>query len=83
MPGQLPETRQCAHQNTRDGRLWWRWERIPPPKPRRDQDALREAAGPTPPGAGLQPAGFAGLQVRIGVLNGYTTLGIPVTEAAG
>ena len=32
-------------------------ERIPPPEPRRNEDALREAAGPAPHGTGLRPAG--------------------------
>ena len=32
-------------------------ERIPPPKPRRDEDALREAAGAEPHGARLRPPG--------------------------
>src|SRR5690606_25389166 len=32
-------------------------ERISPPKPRRDEDALREAAGPAAHGSGLRPSG--------------------------
>lgn len=32
-------------------------ERIPPPKPRRDEDALREAAGAEPHGTRLRPSG--------------------------
>ncbi len=32
-------------------------ERIPPPEPRRNQDALRETAGSAPHGAGLRPSG--------------------------
>jgi hypothetical protein len=32
-------------------------ERIPPSKPRRDQDALRETDGPEPHGEGLRSAG--------------------------
>ena len=57
-------------------------ERIPPPKPRRDQDVLREAAGAKPQARDFDRQ-VAELQVRIVVLNGYTALGIPVTEAVG
>src|SRR5690606_10178677 len=32
-------------------------ERIPPPKPRRNEDALCETAGAAPHGAGLRPTG--------------------------
>ncbi len=32
-------------------------ERIPPPKPRRDEEALRETAGPATHGTGLRPPG--------------------------
>ena len=70
-------------------------ERTPPPEPRRDQDALREADGPKPHGKGLQPpigdiafampcravGRFAEIQIRVAVLNRYTALGIPVTQA--
>ena len=64
-------------------------ERISPPKPRRDKDGLckpkvREAKLL---GQRLMARDFdrqvAELQVRIAVLNGYTTLGIPVTETVG
>jgi len=57
-------------------------ERIPPPKPRRNEDALCETAGAAPHGTDFDRQ-VAELQVRIAVLNGYTALGIPVTEAAG
>src|SRR5690606_19335960 len=57
-------------------------ERISPPKPHRNKDALCETAGQR-----LMARDFdrqaAELQVRIAVLNGYTALGIPVTEAVG
>ena len=55
-------------------------EQIPPPKPRLDEDALSKTAGTAPHSTGLRPP-TRGLQVRIAVLNGYTALGIPVTEA--
>lgn len=32
-------------------------ERVPPPEPRRDKDALRETAGPAAHGTGLRPSG--------------------------
>jgi hypothetical protein len=32
-------------------------ERIPPPEPRRDKDALRQIAGSAPHGPGLRPSG--------------------------
>ena len=59
-------------------------ERIPPPKPRRNEDALLCVKLL---GQRLMARDFdrqvAELQVRIAVLNGYTALGIPVTEARG
>lgn len=64
-------------------------ERIPPPKPRRDENALREPKVREAKllGQRLKARDFdrqvAELQLRIAVLNGHTALGIPVTEAAG
>jgi hypothetical protein len=64
-------------------------ERILPPEPCRDEDALREPKVRKAKllGQRLMARDFdrqvAELQVRIAVLNGYTALGIPVTEAAG
>ena len=64
-------------------------ERIPPPKSRRNEDALREPKVREAKlmGQRLMARDFdrqvAELQVRIAVLNGYTALGIPVTEAVG
>ena len=71
-------------------------ERVPPPEPRRDKDALREPKVREAKllGQRLMARDFdrqvaelqvriAVLQVRIAVLNGYTALGIPVTEAVG
>ena len=64
-------------------------ERIPPPEPRRDQDALykpkvREAKLL---GQRLMARDFdrqvAEIHVRIAVLNGYTALGTPFTEPVG
>ena len=61
-------------------------ERIPPSKPRRDKDALQEDALQKDCWPAAMARDFdhqvAELKVRIAVLNGYTTLGIPVTEAA-
>lgn len=55
---------------------------IPPPKPRRSEDAMCEAAGPL-----IMARGFdrqvAEFQARVVVLNGFTVLGIPVTKVAG
>jgi hypothetical protein len=57
-------------------------ERIPPPKPRRNEDALCEAAR-----AALMARDFdrqvAEFQVRVAVLNGFTALGITVTKVVG
>ena len=64
-------------------------ERIPPPKPRRNEDALYEPKVREAKllGQRLMARDFdrqvAELQVRIAVLNRYTALGIPVTEAVG
>ena len=64
-------------------------ERIPPPKPRRYKDALCEPKVRDAKllGQRLMARDFdrhvAELQVRIAVLNGYTALGIPVTESVG
>ena len=49
-------TRPCGFEILRPGHLAT-MERIPPPKPRRNQDALCQAAGPAPHGAGLRPSG--------------------------
>lgn len=57
-------------------------EWIPPPEPRRDEDALCQTAGPAAHGRDFDRQ-VAELQVRIAVLNGYTALGIPVTETVG
>ena len=64
-------------------------ERIPPKKPHRDKDALCEPKVREAKllGQRLMARDFdrqvAELQVRIAVLNRYTALGIPVTEAVG
>lgn len=70
-------------------------ERIPPQKPRRDEGALREAAGSVPSshtfcecvaGRGMArdfDRQVAELQIRAAVLNRYTALGIPVSEPVG
>ena len=64
-------------------------ERIPPPEPRRDEDALyeRKVREAKLLGQRLMARDFdrqvAELKVRIAVLNGCTALGIPVTKAAG
>ena len=64
-------------------------ERVPPPEPRRDKDALREPKVREAKllGQRLMARDFdrqvEELQVRIAVLNGYTALGIPVTEPVG
>jgi hypothetical protein len=64
-------------------------ERIPPPEPRREQDALREPKVREAKlmGQRLMARDFgrhvAATQVRIAVLNGYIALGIPVTQAVG
>ena len=64
-------------------------ERISPPEPRRDDDALLEPNVREEKllGQRLMARDFdrkaAELQVRIAVLNSYTAPGIPVAEAAG
>jgi hypothetical protein len=64
-------------------------EWIPPPKPRRDEGALREPKDRAAKllGQRLMARDFdrqvAELQVLIAVLNGCTALDIPVTEAVG
>ncbi len=64
-------------------------ERLPPPKPCRDENArcepkVREAKLL---GQRLMARDFdrqvAEFQVRVAVLNGFTALGIPVTKVAG
>lgn len=57
-------------------------ERIPTSKLRQNEDALCETAGAAPLARDFYRE-VAELQVRIAVLNGYTALGIPITEAAG
>ena len=58
-------------------------ERIPPPKPRGDQNATSVKLL----GQRLMARDFdrqvAEFQVRVAVLNGYTALGIPVTKVVG
>jgi hypothetical protein len=58
-------------------------ERVSPPKPRRDQNATYVKLL----GQRLSARDFdrqvAEFQVRVAVLNGFTALGIPVTEAVG
>jgi hypothetical protein len=58
-------------------------EWIPSKKPRRDTDALHEAAGSAPHAVRDFNRQVAELQVRIAILNGYTALGVPVTKAVG
>ena len=64
-------------------------ERVSPPKPRKDQDALREPKVREAKllGQRLMARDFdrqvAEFQVRVAVLNGFTALGIPVTKVAG
>ena len=64
-------------------------ERIPPSKPRRNQDALREPKVRVAKllGQRLMARDFdrqvAEFQIRVAVLNGFTTLGIPVTKVTG
>lgn len=63
--------------------------RAPPPKPRRNQDAFGEPKLRTAklPGQHLAAQDIdgqvAGLQVRAAVLNGFTALGIHVTDVVG
>ena len=64
-------------------------ERIPPPKPRRNKDALCEPKVRVAKllGQRLMARDFdrqlAEFQVRVAVLNGFTALGIPVTKLVG
>ena len=64
-------------------------ERIPPPKPRRNKDALCEPKVRVAKllGQRLMARDFdrqvAEFQIRVAVLNGFTTLGIPVTKVTG
>ena len=64
-------------------------ERIPPPKPRRNQNALCEPKVREAKllGQRLMARDFdrqvAEFQVRVAVLNGLTALGIPVTKVVG
>ena len=58
-------------------------ERIPPPKPRRNENATSVKLL----GQRLMARDFdrqvAEFQVRVAVLNGFTALGIPATQAMG
>ena len=58
-------------------------ERIPPPKPRRNENATSVKLL----GQRLMARDFdrqvAEFQVRVAVLNGFTALGIPATQAIG
>ena len=62
-------------------------ERLPSSKPRRNENTLRESKVRKAKllGQGLAARDFdrqvAEFQVRVAVLNGFTALGIPVTEA--
>jgi hypothetical protein len=64
-------------------------ERLSPPKPRRNQDALREPKVREAKllGQRLSARDFdhqaAEFQVRVAVLNGFTALGIPVAKVVG
>ncbi len=64
-------------------------ERLSPPEPHRNQDALREPKVREAKLLGQRLAArdfdrqVAEFQVRVAVLNGFTALGIPVTEAVG
>jgi len=71
-------------------------ERLPPPKPRRNKTS-RDHAAHNPVGQRMHCVKLLGqrlmardvdrqvaeVQVRIAVMNGYTAIGIPVTEAVG
>ena len=58
-------------------------ERLPPPEPRRNENATSVKLL----GQRLMARDFdsqvAEFQVRVAVLNGFTALGIPVTKAVG
>jgi len=64
-------------------------ERLSPPKPRRDKDALHEPKVREAKllGQHLMARDFdrqvAEFQIRVAVLNGFTALGTPITEVAG
>ena len=64
-------------------------ERITPPEPRRDKDALRAPKVREAKRLGQRLMArdsdrqVAELQIRIAVLNGYAALGIPAIEPVG
>ena len=58
-------------------------ERVSPPKPRRDQDATSVKLLGQRLSAREFDRQVAEFQIRVAVLNGFTALGIPVTEAVG
>jgi hypothetical protein len=64
-------------------------ERLPPQKPRRNQDALCEPKVREAKllGQRLSARDFdrqvAEFQIRVAVLNGFTALGTPITETMG
>jgi len=55
-PGQPRATKPFGHRNISDGTLAT-MERLPPPEPCRDENALCKTAGSAPHGAGLRPPG--------------------------
>lgn len=57
-------------------------EKISPPRPRLNQDAVRRNAGSAADVRGLRPPGRRD-PGRIAVLNGYAALGVSVTEPVG
>ena len=58
-------------------------ERLPPPKPRRDENATSVKLLGQRRMARDCDRQVAEFQVRVAVLNGCTALGIPVTKVAG
>ena len=58
-------------------------ERVSPSKPRRDQDATSVKLLGQRLSAREFDRQVAEFHVRVAVLNGFTALGIPVTEAVG
>ena len=56
-------------------------ERVSSPKSRRDRRCIASSCRASASWHGTSTARSAELQVRIAILNGYTALGIPVTEA--
>ena len=58
-------------------------ERLPTPKPRRDENATCVKLLGQRLSAREFDRQVAEFQIRIAVLNGFTALGIPVTEAVG